>query len=341
MLWFDCDYNKGCADEIMERISAMNDERYIGYGEDEICEKAAEKIRQAVGLPDAYVKFLVGGTQTNLVAITASLRLTEGVIAAKTGHIYVHECGAIEHAGHKVIDLPSHNGKLDPEEVAEYMKHFYADSTYPHMVKPAMVYISHPTEYGSLYTKDELKRLHEICETYKMKLYVDGARLGYALGAKKCDVTLKTLGEYTDMFYIGGTKMGALFGEALVIKDKTLLPDFFSIMKQSGAVLAKGWLLGAQFDVLFTDGLYEKIGRRAVELALTMKKGFIEKGYRTYMDSETNQQFFIIEKKKLPELEKKVSFSAWEDFDDDNKIVRFATSFATTSSDVEELLKLI
>lgn len=341
MLKFDCDYMEGAVPEILRRLTEINEEPNDGYGSDPYCESAKKKIREACGLPDAEVEFLVGGTQTNMVAISSVLRSFEGVIAATTGHIYVHECGAIENMGHKVISLPSHNGKLDPAEVREYMYKFYADETYPHMVMPKMVYISHPTEFGSLYTLDEIKALRAICDEYKMLLYVDGARLGYGLNASNTDVTLKNLAANVDMFYIGGTKVGALFGEALVIKDCNLIPNFFSIKKQMGAVLAKGWLLGLQFDTLFTDNLYNNISRHAIVMAEKLKKGFVDKGYRLFSDSDTNQQFFILEKTKIEELKKKVSFAVWEEYDSDHKIVRFATSWATEESDVEVLLKLI
>lgn len=341
MLKFDCDYMEGAVPEILRRLTEINEEPNDGYGLDPYCESAKNKIREACGLPNAEVEFMVGGTQTNMVAITACLRSFEGVIAAATGHIYVHECGAIENMGHKVISLPSHNGKLDLAEVKEYMHKFYADETYPHMVMPKMVYISHPTELGSLYTLDEIKELRRICDEYKMLLYVDGARLGYGLNATNTDVTLKNLAENVDLFYIGGTKVGALFGEALVIKDSNLIPNFFSIKKQMGAVLAKGWLLGLQFETLFTDNLYNNISRHAILMAEKLKKGFVDRGYRLYSDSDTNQQFFIMEKRKIEELKKKVSFAAWEEYDSDHRIVRFATSWATRESDVDELLKLI
>jgi len=341
MIKFDCDYMQGAVPEILRRLTEINEEPNDGYGEDPYCKSAKSKIREACGLPDAEVEFLVGGTQTNTVAITACLRSFEGVIAASTGHIYVHECGAIENMGHKVISLPAHNGKLDPAEVKEYMRKFYADETYPHMVMPKMIYISHPTELGSLYTLTEIKALREVCDEYKMLLYVDGARLGYGLNASNTDVTLKNLAENVDLFYIGGTKVGALFGEALVIKDKNLIPNFFSIKKQMGAVLAKGWLLGLQFDTLFTDNLYNNISRHAILMAEKLKKGFVDKGYRLYSDSDTNQQFLILEKTKIEELKSKVSFAAWEEYDQDHKIVRFATSWATKESDVDELLKLV
>lgn len=341
MLKFDCDYMVGATPEILERLSSINEEQFDGYGEDEYCKSAKKKIREACGLPDAEVEFMVGGTQTNMVAITASLRSFEGVIAATTGHIFVHECGAIENMGHKVIPMPSHNGKLDPKEVKDYMHKFYADETYPHMVMPRMVYISHPTEFGTLYTLSELKELKAICKEYNMLLYVDGARLGYGLAATGTDVTLKNLADTVDLFYIGGTKIGALFGEALVIKDKNLIPNFFSIRKQSGAVLAKGWLLGLQFDTLFTDNLYNNISRHAILMAEKLKQGFIDKGYKLYGDSKTNQQFLIMEKTKIEKLKETVSFAAWEEVDSEHKIVRFATSFATKESDVDELLKLL
>jgi len=341
MQHFDSDYMEGAHPLILERLAEINMNKMPGYGTDDICKSAADKIRKACACPEAEVFFMVGGTQTNATVIGSALRSFEGVIAAKTGHIAVHEAGAIEHGGHKVITLDHSEGKLEAEAVKNYMEGFFGDDTHPHMVQPAMVYISHPTEYGTLYTKAELEALREICGRYNLMLYLDGARMGYGLGAESTDVDLKVIAENCDIFYIGGTKVGALFGEAVVIKKPNTIPHFFTLTKQFGAMPAKGWLLGTQFDVLFTDGLYLSLGKHAVGLAMKLKNAFIEKGYKIFIDSPTNQQFVVLENEKMEELSKKVSFGFWEKYDENHTVVRFATSWATKEEDIDSLIEML
>ena len=340
MLYFSSDYMEGCHPNILRRLSEINMDKNPGYGTDVICESAKNKIRAACGKPDAEVYFFVGGTQTNAVVIKSMLRSYEGVVAAATGHVAVHEAGAIEAGGHKVLTLPEHNGKLDAAEVEEYIATFYKDANHEHMVKPGMVYISHPTEYGTLYTKAELEALHSVCAKYNIPLFLDGARLGYGLAATGTDVTLETIADTCDVFYIGGTKVGAMFGEAVVFTGKA--PEgFFSIIKQNGALLAKGWMLGVQFDELFTDGLYMKCGKNAIDCAERLKAGLISKGYNMYLDSPTNQQFIVIETAKLEELGKQVAYGFMETYDAEHTVIRFATSWATRMEDVEKLIELL
>lgn len=342
MLAFECDYLEGAHEKILNRLIETNMEKLPGYGNDKYCASAAEKILDACRCPDGEVYLLVGGTQTNATVIDGLLNSYEGVVSAVTGHINCHESGAIEASGHKVLTLPQHQGKIDAGELKEYLKAFWADDTYSHMVFPGMVYISHPTEYGTLYTKDELKSIHEICAEYHIPLYMDGARLGYGLAAKGTDVTLPVIAEYCDAFYIGGTKVGALCGEAVVFPKKERVPkQFFTTVKQHGALLAKRRLVGIQFDTLFTDDLYMEISRHAIRMAEILKEGIKEKGYRLYLDSPTNQQFVILDNEKVEELKPQVSFSVWEKPDDAHTVVRFATSWATREEDLRELLKLL
>ena len=338
---FDSDYMEGCHPRILQRMAEINFEKTTGYGQDPYCESAKEKIRHACKAPDAQIYFLAGGTQTKATVIAAFLRNYEGVIAAETGHINVHESGAIEAGGHKVIALPQKNGKLDAKDVEKHMEQFYADETWEHMVIPGMVYISHPTECGTLYTKAELEELRRVCGRFHMYLFMDGARLGYGLAADGTDVTLEEIARLCDVFYIGGTKVGALFGEAVVIPRPGVVSHFFTTIKQRGALLAKGWLLGLQFDTLFTDDLYFSISRNAVEMALMLKEGLLKKGYTLYCDSVTNQQFVILPKNKLKELKGKVTFSLWAPVGENAAAVRFATSWATRKEEVEKLLELM
>ena len=283
---------------------------------------------------------LVGGTQTNSTVIDAYLNNYQGVIAAPTGHIACHESGAIESCGHKVLTIPQHLGKIDAGELKEFLVNFYADETYEHQVIPGMVYISHPTEYGTLYTKAELEAIYTICKEYEMPLFVDGARLGYGLAADDTDVTLPDLAKLCDAFYIGGTKVGALCGEAVVFTKKA--PKFFfTTVKQHGALLAKGRLVGIQFDTLFTDDLYMEISKHAIRLANILKAGVLAKGYKLLLDSPTNQQFIIVDNEKYAELKKQVAFSTWEKVDADHTAIRFATSWATKEEDVKALLELL
>ena len=328
MLYFENDYCEGAHPAILQKLTETNFEKVSGYGTDPYCASAKEKIRAACACPEADVFFISGGTQANSIVIASTLRRWEGVVAAATGHVAGHEAGAIEFTGHKVIGLPQKNGKLDAATVEDFCKTFYADSNHDHMVFPGMVYISHPTEYGTLYSKAELEALSAVCHTYHMPLFVDGARLGYALVSEGTDVTLADLARLTDVFYIGGTKVGALCGEAVVFPHGAPA-HFMTMVKQQGALLAKGRLMGIQFDVLFTDGLYTRISRNAIETANALKKGLAAKGYRFFMDSPTNQLFVVLENTQLTALEGKAKFGFWEKFDDSHTVVRIATSWAT------------
>lgn len=341
MLSFASDYTEGAHEEILKRLTETNLEQLSGYGSDIYCERAKLKIKEACGCPDADIFFLVGGTQTNAVVIDALLKQYEGVVSAKTGHIGNHEAGAVEAGGHKVLELPEHTGKIDAAELENYLYSFWKDENCEHMVMPGMVYISHPTEYGTLYSEEELKQLSVVCQAYKIPLYLDGARLGYGLMSRSTDVTLEMIAKYCDVFYIGGTKVGALCGEAVVFPKGDMPQYFMTLAKQHGALLAKGRLLGIQFDALFTDELYFKISAHAIEMAELLKKGFQEKGYSFFLDSPTNQQFIILEDNYMEELKDRVSFSYWEKYDEDHTVVRFATSWATTKEQIEELMKVL
>ena len=340
MIYFNSDYLEGAHPALLEKLNETNMVQTVGYGEDEYCAAAREKIKAACQAPEADVHFLVGGTQTNTTVIAAILRPWQGVLSAVSGHINCHEAGAIESTGHKVITLPQHNGKLDAAELRALVATFYADDNHDHMVFPGMVYISHPTEYGTLYTKAELEALHAVCQEYKMPLFLDGARLGYGLAAEGTDVTLADLARLTDVFYIGGTKVGALCGEAVVFPHGAPA-HFMTMVKQQGALLAKGRLLGIQFDVLFTDDLYQTISKNAIETAAVLKKGLAEKGYSFFMDSPTNQVFIVLSNEQLAALEGKAKFGFWEKYDDTHTVVRIATSWATRMEEVEQLLELM
>ncbi len=341
MLSFESDYIEGAHERILKRLCETNLERLPGYGNDKYCESAKEKIRAACGKSDAEIFFISGGTQTNQIVISSYLKSYEGVISAETGHIKHHEAGAIELAGHQVLTLPSHDGKIDPGELDASIKGFYADGNHDHMVFPGMVYISHPTEYGTLYSKEELTRISGICRKNNIPLYMDGARLAYALESERSELTLKDIAELCDIFYIGGTKVGALCGEAVVYTRHNMPAHFLTIVKQRGALLAKGRLMGIQFDELFTDGLYFEIGRHANRLAMKMKKIFTDAGIKLYIDSYTNQQFPILENDMMQRLSEKVRFSFWEKYDDEHTVVRFAASFATRESDVDALAEML
>ncbi len=341
MLYFENDYSEGAHEKILQRLFETNSEHLSGYGADPYCASAKEKIRALCQCPEADIYFLSGGTQTNQIVICSMLRQFEGVIAASTGHINSHEAGAIELTGHKVLSLPQKDGKIVPSSLRSFLKTFYEDLNHEHMVFPGMVYISHPTEYGTLYTKDELTAVSEICREYGIPLYLDGARLITALSCPENELTLSDISRLCDVFYIGGTKAGALCGETVVFPKGGAPAHFTTIIKQHGALLAKGRLLGVQFDTLFTDNLYLEIGRNAVDTAAVLKKGFLEKGYLLYNDSPTNQIFVILENKKMEELEKNVVFSFWEKADSSHTIVRFATSWATKKDDIQQLLSLL
>lgn len=342
MIHFDSDYLEGADKKILERLTQTNMEKTSGYGTDKYTLSAKDKILKLCKIEnEGEVFFLSGGTQTNLTVISSLLNSFEGVICTSSGHINSHEAGAIENTGHKVIGIKHNNGKIDLDCLDEYMNDFYLDETYTHMVKPKLVYISYPSEYGTLYTKEELLNLRKICDKYNMYLYLDGARLGYGLMAQGSDVTLPLLSSICDVFYIGGTKVGALFGEAVVIPKKDLIPNFFTIIKQHGALLAKGRILGIQFDTLFTDNLYFKISKNAIDRAEEMKIGFHEKGYKFFLETNTNQQFIILENAQMNKLKQKIGFSFWEKYDNNHTVVRFATSFATTKEDVKNLINLL
>lgn len=340
-LSFASDYMKGAHPAIIARLAETNMEETAGYGLDPYCQSARRKIREACACPRAQVEFLVGGTQTNATVIDALLHSWQGVIAAETGHIATHEAGAIEAGGHKVLPLAQTSGKLSPADVRAYLETFFADENHEHMVEPGMVYISHPTEYGTLYTRDELQELREICDRFRIPLYLDGARLAYALACPENDVTLKDLAQLCHAFYIGGTKCGALFGEAVVIPDPARIPAFFTIIKQHGALLAKGRILGIQFDTLFTDGLYERIGAPAIEAAAEIRSALEKKGYRQCFGSPTNQIFCIMENDRLEELGQAVEYSFWEKYDEHSTIIRFATDWGTSREDAEALIEVL
>lgn len=339
MQYFKSDYMEGAHPLILERLCQTNMEKTSGYGTDEYCASARRKIAEACGCPQAEVHFMVGGTQTNATVITALLRPYEGVIAAETGHINQHEAGAVEAGGHKVLALPHHEGKLDAAEVDRYVTAFYQDPSWDHMVVPGMVYISHPTEYGTLYTLDELKALSAVCRKHKIPLFLDGARLGYGLAARDTDVTLKDIASLCDIFYIGGTKVGALFGEAVVIPQPGLIRQFDTIVKQRGVLLAKGRLLGLQFDTLFTDGLYLKIARHAIDMADRIVEGLKANGYTFYIRPQSNQLFVQLENSLYEKLAQRIGFEVWEKRADGTTVVRIATSWATREEDVAELLE--
>ena len=341
MLSFESDYTEGAHGNILRRLMETNLEQTPGYGLDKYCESAKEKIRDAFGIPEADVFFFVGGTQTNSTVIASMLRDYEGVVAVQTGHISVHESGAVEYTGHKVLPLPPHQGKMFAEDLKSYLDAFYADGTYEHMVIPGMVYISFPTELGTIYSKAELTALHEVCKEYSLPLFIDGARLGYGLMSDANDIDPKELPGLCDVFYVGGTKVGALFGEAVVFTHGNTPAHFFTTIKQHGALMAKGRLLGLQFDTLFTDGLYFEIARHADRMASLLKGIFLEKGYETFIDSPTNQQFFVMTREKAAELHTKVRFEDWCPVDENRIAVRFVTSWATKEENVLALREII
>lgn len=338
MIRFNCDYLEGAHPRILEKMLETNFVQTPGYGEDEYCERAREIIKEKCGTPDAYVQFLVGGTQTNLTVIASILRPYQGVLSASTGHINVHETGAIEATGHKVLALPSETGKITAAQVQEFYDAHWADESHEHIVQPGMVYISHPTENGTLYTKEELKALYETCQKLGLPVFLDGARLGYGLMSEGSDLNWEDIAAYTDVFYIGGTKVGALFGEAVVIANPALTKDFRYMIKQRGGMLAKGRLLGIQFMTLLEDGLYEEIAGKAVKQAMRLKEAFLEKGYPLLYDSYTNQQYPIMSNSQLEQLREKYSFEMWEKLDEEYSAVRFCTSWATKDEDVESLI---
>jgi threonine aldolase len=341
MYRFACDYQEGCHPRILKALTQTNFEQTVGYGCDPYCEKARELIRAAANAPDADVHFLVGGTQSNTVVIASLLRPHQGVLSADTGHIAVHESGAIEASGHKVLTLAEYDGKVRAEDVDRYIEEFYADETYQHMVAPGMLYISQPTEFGTVYSLAELEALSGVCHKHNIPLYIDGARMAYGLKAEGADFTLTDIARLADLFYIGGTKCGTLFGEALVVANRALLKNLFPLVKQHGALLAKGRLLGVQFGALFRDGLYERIGEGAVQLALRIREAFRAAGYEVVKESPTNQQFFRLPNDVIDRLRETISFDYWGPRGATDSVVRFVTSWATTEEDVDVLIHAI
>lgn len=341
MLYFSNDYSQGAHPEVLKRLVETNMISVNGYGEDIFCAEAKEKIKKAIGNQKAEVFFLVGGTQTNQVVINSILQKHQGVISADTGHIATHEAGAIEFTGNKVLPIKHINGKINSNDLKEYLKSFYDDENHEHMVYPGMVYISFSTEYGTIYYKDELVSLYNVCQEYQIPLYIDRARLGYGIMAEDSDVTLKDIAENCDVFYIGGTKIGALCGEAVVFTKNNVPVCFTTLIKKHGALLSKGRLLGVQFDVLFTDDLYFKISKHAVDMASYLRKGLKEKGYKFFIENKTNQTFIILDNEKLKKLQEKVVVSFWEKYDENQTVIRLATCWATQKEDVEKLLKIM
>jgi len=340
-LFFASDYMEGAHAKIMERLAETNMVSTIGYGDDIYSEHARELIRKACDADDAQVYFLVGGTQTNAVVIDSVLKQYQGVMAPETGHVSTHEAGAIEFTGHKVITLPQKDGKLSADDIKAYIDIYNSDENREHLVMPGMVYISQPTESGTLYSLEELTAISKVCNEYEVPLYLDGARLAYALACPENDVTLPDIARLCDAFYIGGTKCGALLGEAVVIPKKGLIPHFFTLIKQHGALLAKGRVTGIQFEALFTDDLYMKIGKNAIDAAAKIKTALSDKGYEFAFYSPTNQIFIVLTEEEKARLEKKIVMGFWETLPDGRIVMRIATSWATTEENVEKLISLL
>ena len=338
---FQCDYNEGAHPKVLERLVQTNMEQTVGYGEDEYCAAAREKIKAACRAPEADVHFLIGGTLTNTTVIASVLRPYQGVLTAASGHINCHETGAIESSGHKVLALPTNNGKITAQQVEDYYNWHHFNPDYEHMVMPGMVYISFPTEGGTLYSKAELTALYQVCQKCGLPLFIDGARMGYGLTCDDCDLTLPELAQLCDVFYIGGNKVGALFGEAVVIMNPALKRDFRFMMKQRGGMLAKGRLLGLQFDTLFTDDLYFKISRHANVMAKKIHAIFEDCGYKFLFDSPTNQQYPIMSDAELAILGQSFGYEYWERIDETHSAIRFASSWATTENNISALRQAV
>lgn len=341
MLTFENDYSFGAHPAVLQALVDTNMEAMTGYGMDPHSEHAAELIRTACAAPEADVFFLVGGTQTNQIILDMLLESYQGVIAASTGHVSVHEAGAIEFSGHKVLCVPEHEGKMDAAELRAYIQQFYADGNHEHMVFPGAVYISFPTEFGTLYTRAELEALRSVCDEHELPLFADGARLGYALASPECELTLPELAKLVDVFYIGGTKCGALCGEAVVFPRGTAPAHTIPRIKQHGALLAKGRLLGVQFERLFTDGLYLEICKNAITAAGQLKAVLHKHDIPFYLESPTNQQFVILENEQFERLGKQVVLSFWDRYDNTHTVVRLATSWASTPEDIEQLDQIL
>ena len=336
MIRYNNDYNHGAHPAILEALAATNDTAYGGYGLDEWCEKAENEIQKYLQCPRAKIHFMLGGTQVNYTVIAAALRPYESVICADTGHINVHETGAVENTGHKIEVVPHKNGKISAEQIAAVAENFRTSGVQEHITEPRMVYISSPTEYGTIYYKEELRAIRKVCDEYGLYLFMDGARMGYGLGAPDCDITLKDLGALTDVFYIGGTKCGALFGEAVVLVNPALQHSFRSYMKQNGGMLAKGWLLGLQFATLFENGLYFEITERADRYAVRIKEAFAKKGIPSYIESSTNQQFVVVDEVTKAKLAENFIFEE-EGRTEEGSIIRFCTSWSTKEEEVDAL----
>ena len=341
MLSFENDYSEGAHPEILRRLSETNMEQLPGYGSDRYCAAARDKIRRATGDPDADVWFLVGGTQTNQTVIDAITPPYAGVLAAQSGHVNVHEAGAVEATGHKVLTIAQHDGKINAAELRAYCQRFFADENHEHMVFPGSIYISHPTEYGTLYTLSELESIKHVADTYHIPLFIDGARLGYGLMASGTDVTLQDIARIADVFYIGGTKVGALFGEAVVFTHANTPEHFLTIIKQHGALLAKGWLLGLQFDTLFTDDLYQHIAANADRAADAIRGTLAQRGYELTYPTTTNQIFVTLDNATVERLSTGVRLGFMERTDDTHTLTRICTSWATTEAHVRELQQLL
>ena len=341
MISFECDYNNGAHPKVLENLIKYNDSKPTPYGFDEFSERAKNCIREAIGMPEAQIFFLTGGTQTNATTIDSMLYQYEGVICVGSGHINVHEAGAVEFTEHKIITIPDFEGKMEARTLDKYLDDFYHDGNRDHAVHPGLVYITFPTEFGTLYSARELDEIYQVCLRYGIPLYIDGARLGYGLKAEGSDVTLPYLARHCDVFYIGGTKIGALCGEAVVFTNRQAHKHFFSIQKQHGAVIAKGALIGLQFEALFTDNLYFKLSEHAIKMAMRMKKIFQQKGYRFYVDSPTNQQFIVLPDAEVERLSQHIEFTHFGQADKHYTICRFVTSWATTEEEINELERLL
>lgn len=341
MIYFNSDYLEGAHPALMAKLNETNMVQTIGYGEDEYCAAARVKIQNACQAPEADVHFLVGGTQTNTTVIAAVLRPWQGVLCAVSGHINCHEAGAIESTGHKVITLPTTNGKITAQQVQEYVEWHRNDESTEHIVQPGMVYISYPTEGGTLYSKAELTELYDVCRRYGLPLFIDGARLGYGVMADGADLTLPEIAHLCDVFYIGGTKCGALCGEAVVFCGMHAPAHPIPRIKQHGALLAKGRLTGAQFEALFTDGLYFEIGRQAIETAQALRRVLHERGYQFFLETPTNQQFVILPNEDMARIREHASIEYWEKYDETHTVVRFCTSWATTQEDIDALAAVL
>jgi len=341
MISFECDYNNGAHPKVLESLIRHNEAKPTPYGFDEFSERAKDRIREAIGMPDAQIFFLTGGTQTNATTIDSMLYQYEGVICVGSGHINVHEAGAVEFTEHKIITIPDAQGKMEAKTLHKYLDDFHHDGNRDHAVHPGLVYITFPTEFGTLYSASELDNIYQVCQHYGIPLYIDGARLGYGLMAPGCDVSLPYLARHCDVFYIGGTKIGALCGEAVVFTNRRAHKHFFSIQKQHGAVIAKGALIGLQFEALFTDDLYFQLSRHAIEMAMQMKQVFQERGYEFYVDSPTNQQFIVLPDVEVERLSQDIQFTHFGQADKHHTICRFVTSWATTQEEINELKRLL